>query len=90
LGGGCCANLPRNVKLAAIPRLYRRAILIYLGTIVVPAVLLVYLGINTFELQRQNLARLKEAKLAADLKAQTLAAAESVFAGERHRIAQYC
>jgi tetratricopeptide (TPR) repeat protein len=86
---GLCVNLPRNVKLAAIPRLYRRAILIYLGTIVVPAVLLLYLGINTFELQRQNLARLKEAKLAADLRVQTLAAAESVFAGQRHVIAQH-
>ncbi len=77
------------MKLPAIPRLYRRAIFIYLGTIVVPAILLVYLGIHTFELQRQNLAALREEKLAADLKSETLAAAESVFSGETHAIEQY-
>ena len=77
------------MKLPAIPRLYRRAIFIYLGTIVVPASVLVYLGVHTFELQRQNLAKLKEEKLEADVRAQTLAVAESVFSGETHPVAQY-
>ena len=38
------------MTLWAVPRLYRRAILIYLGTLVAPMAALVWLGIESLEL----------------------------------------
>jgi len=57
------------MKLWDVPRLYRRAILIYIVTIVAPACGLVWLGIQSFERQRQALATLTAEKLAAELEA---------------------
>src|ERR1700688_1330940 len=48
-------------------RLYRRAILIYIVSIVTPACVLLWLGIQSFERQRQALASLAAEKLEAEL-----------------------
>ncbi len=55
------------MKLWEVPRLYRRAILIYVATIVAPACGLVWLGVQSFERQRQALATLTEEKLKAGM-----------------------
>ena len=64
------------MKLWGVPRLYRRAILIYTATIVVPACGLVWLGVQSFERQRQALATLTAEKLAAEMEAVLHTAAE--------------
>jgi len=79
----------RKMKLFRVSGLGRRTILIYIVTIVVPAGILLYLGIKTFELQRRNLATLKAEKVDVDVKEETLKASEVVFAGGTHPIAQY-
>jgi signal transduction histidine kinase len=67
----------------------RRTIAIYVVTIVIPACVLLYLGITTFRQQSRNLAALRAEKLASDLKEKSFAAAEAVFSGQTHPIAQY-
>jgi hypothetical protein len=36
-----------------VPRIYRRGIVIYVATIIVPALALLFLGVRSFELQRR-------------------------------------
>jgi hypothetical protein len=68
---------------------YRRAIPIYLGTIVVPVGVLLWLGLQSFEWQRQALETLTVEKLEAAVERQTLAAAAQAFSDRAHPIAQY-
>jgi len=76
------------IDLRDFPRLYRRAILIYAGTIVVPACGLLWLGIQSFERQRQALASLTAEKLATELEKRTHAAAVAALTTGRHPVAQ--
>src|ERR1700722_11656314 len=75
------------MKLSEVPRLYRRAILIYILTIVTPACGLLWLGIQSFERQRQALATLTAEKLAAETEAHMRNAAEEALARHDHPIA---
>ena len=77
------------MKLGEVPRLYRRAILIYIVTIVTPACGLLWLGIQSFERQRQALAALAAEKLAAESEARMRTAAEEALARHDHPIARY-
>ncbi len=70
------------------PRLYRRAILLYLGTIVAPVCGLLWLGLQSFERQRQALDTLTAEKLETELQARTTAAAGQAFADKAHPIAR--
>ena len=74
------------MTLWAMPRLYRRAILIYLGTIAAPMAALVWLGIESLERQGEVLRAQTEARLAQELTARTEAAARAAFADSRHPI----
>jgi signal transduction histidine kinase len=62
------------MKLREVPGLYRRAILIYVVTIVTPVCVLLWLGIQSFERQRQALANLAAEKLEAELESRMRAA----------------
>lgn len=77
------------MKLWDIPRLYRRAILIYVATIVAPACGLVWLGVQSFERQRQALATLTAEKLAAEVEAELHKAAERALTLHSHPAAKY-
>lgn len=83
---------PRQMKLQVSP-LSRRAILIYIGiyigTIVAPACALLWLGIQSFERQRQALATLTAEKLAAELESRSHAAAKAAFSDRNHPIAKH-
>jgi len=72
-----------------VPRLYRRAILIYIVTIVAPACGLLWLGVQSFERQHQALATLAAEKLGAELERVMRTAAENALAGHAEPIAQY-
>ncbi|MEX2273376.1 MAG: ATP-binding protein [Vicinamibacterales bacterium] len=72
-----------------IPRLYRRAILIYFLTIVVPVCALLWLGIQSFNRQRQALATLTAEKLAAAVEARTAEAAARALQDRVHPIAEH-
>jgi signal transduction histidine kinase len=69
--------------------MYRRAILIYVAAIVLPAGALLWLGIQSFERQRRALATLAAEKLAATTESRMRDAAQSIFAGKQHPEAQY-
>ncbi len=77
------------MRLQEIRHLYRRAILIYAVTIVLPAAALVVLGVYSFELLRQNLSDLQAKNLDNELKAATEDAARKAFADGAHPVAQY-
>ena len=77
------------MQFRGIPRLYRRAVLIYLGTIAAPVCGLLWLGVQSFERQRQSLAALTAEKLAVALESSTLAAARDAFEQTSHPIARY-
>ena len=77
------------MKLGEVPRLYRRAILIYIVAIVAPACGLLWLGIQSFERQRQALATLASEKLKAESEARMRIAAEEALARRHHPIAKY-
>jgi signal transduction histidine kinase len=77
------------MKVGEVPRLYRRAILIYIVTIVTPACGLLWLGIQSFERQRQALATLTAEKLAAETEAHMRNAAEEALSRHDHPIASY-
>ena len=77
------------MKLWDVPRLYRRAILIYVATIVAPACGLVWLGVQSFERQRQALATLTAEKLAAEMEAVLHTAAERALTLHSHPAAKY-
>jgi hypothetical protein len=69
--------------------MYRRALLIYVVTIVLPAGALLWLGIQSFERQRHALATLTAEKVAATVESRLLEAARSVFDGKPHPATQY-
>jgi len=77
------------MKLWDVPRLYRRAILIYVATIVAPACGLVWLGVQSFERQRQALATLTAEKLKAEMEAVLHTAAERALTLHSHPAAKY-
>jgi len=74
--------------LDTIPRLSRRALLIYVSTIVAPVCALLWLGLQSFERQRQSLQSLTRDKLAADVDADARRAAAQAFADGKHPIAR--
>ncbi len=67
--------------------LHRRAVLIYLGTIVAPVCGLLWLGLLSFERQRQALASLTAEKLATELESRTQKAAEEALGSGIHPVA---
>jgi signal transduction histidine kinase len=69
--------------------MYRRALLIYAATIVLPAGVLLWLGIQSFERQRHALATLAAEKLAVTIESRLREAAAAVFSGKQHPAAQY-
>jgi signal transduction histidine kinase len=70
-------------------RLYRRAIVIYIVTIVLPAAVLVWLGTRAFETQRQNLEKLRMERFADSLKTAMREAGQKALADGVHPIARY-
>src|SRR5947208_2729600 len=77
------------MKFWDVPRLYRRAIVIYIVTILVPASGLVWLGVQSFERQRQALATLTAEKLATEMQAVLHTAAERALTLRSHPAAKY-
>jgi signal transduction histidine kinase len=69
-----------------IPRRHRRAILIYILTIVVPVGVLLWLGVESFERQREALTTLTAEKLTATIEARTREAADEAFRSPSHPI----
>ena len=65
------------------------ALVIYAATIVLPAGVLLWLGIQSFERQRHALASLAAEKLAATIEKRLRDAAAAVLAGRQHPAAQY-
>jgi hypothetical protein len=72
-----------------ISRSSRRALLIYLGTIIVPVCVLLWLGIQSFERQREALATLTAERIASATEARTREAAESAFRDPSHPLIQH-
>ncbi len=70
-------------------RLHGRAILVYLGTIVVPVCALVWLAVQSFERQREALNRLADDRLNAEVDAAAREAAASAFDDPAHPIVKY-
>lgn len=62
-----------------IPRRYRRAILIYLITIIIPVGVLLWMGVKSFERQREALATLTAEKLAAAIDVRKRQAAQAAL-----------
>ena len=77
------------MKLWDVPRLYRRAILIYIATIVAPACGLVWLGVQSFERQRQALVTLTAEKLAAKMESELHTVAERALTLHSDPAAKY-
>jgi signal transduction histidine kinase len=73
--------------LTGFPRFARRAMLIYLATVVVPVGALLWLGLQSFERQRQAVHTLTEEKLTAAMDAEAAAAAAAAFGDRRQPIA---
>jgi signal transduction histidine kinase len=73
--------------LAAFPRLARRATLIYLATIVVPVAALLWLGLQSFERQRQAVETLRADKIATAVDREARTAAAEAVASRAHPIA---
>ncbi len=72
-----------------IPRSYRRAILIYLLTIVLPVCILLWLGIRSFDRQREAVATLTAEKLTVAVDTGTREAAALAFQDPLHPIATH-
>ena len=66
-----------------------KIILIYIGTIVAPAAALMWLGIQSFERQREALATLTAEKLTSEIERRSRSAAEAAFENDHHPIAKY-
>ena len=66
----------------------RRAILIYVFTIVVPACVLLGMGVQSFQRQRQAVETLTAEKLARELETRTHEAAEMAFTQRSHPVAK--
>src|SRR5215470_15133005 len=77
------------MKLPQIATVYRRALLIYACAIVLPAAVLVWLGIQSFERQRQALITLTAEKLSNELEQRTKSAAEAAFTVPNQPIAKF-
>jgi signal transduction histidine kinase len=73
----------------AVRRLHTRAILVYLGTIVVPVCALVWLGLQSFERQREALNRLAEDRFRAELAGAARAEAAAALGDPGHPIVTY-
>lgn len=86
---GACANLRRKTMFWKAPRLFRRTLFIFLGAIVAPALALLWLGLQSFDRQRQALTALTAEKLATELENRTRIAAEGAFGGSTGEIAKY-
>src|SRR6516164_7520250 len=71
------------------PQVYRRSILIYVAAIVAPAAVLLWLGIQTFERQREAYMVLAREKLSAELESRTRTAVVAAFADHHAAIAKY-
>ena len=69
--------------------LFRRAIWIYLGTIVLPVGALIWLGLQSFDRQRQALATLTAEKLETAVESSTMSAAGAAFSDRSHPIVRY-
>jgi signal transduction histidine kinase len=65
-----------------------KLVLIYLGTIVIPAGVLMWLGAQSFERQRQALAALTAEKLSTEMQKQLRQTAEGAFIDREHPIAK--
>jgi signal transduction histidine kinase len=72
-----------------VPRPYRRALLIYVATIVLPTCALVGLGVQSFRRQDDDLSRLRAEKLVFELERRTLDAATKAFDDPRHPLVRY-
>ena len=68
---------------------HRRAILIYAVTVVAPCLVLLWLGVRSFERQRQALATLQAEKLSQETEKALQSAAEIALAKPPHPAAQY-
>jgi signal transduction histidine kinase len=68
---------------------YRRAIPIYLATIILPVAALLWLGLESFERQRQSLLALTAEKLQVAVEAETRNAARTAFLDRPQPIAKY-
>jgi signal transduction histidine kinase len=78
-----------GLSSSRIPRRHRRAILIYLVTIVFPVCVLLWLGVRSFDRQRQALATLTAEKLDAAIDTRTRAAAALALQDQAHPIATH-
>lgn len=72
-----------------VPRFFRRALLLYVATIVVPTGVLVWLGVQSFERQEQAFQRLHEERLREEIAKRTGAAAAAALADAAHPLAQH-
>src|SRR5688572_29119580 len=70
----------------AVPRLYRRAILVYFLAIVAPVAAFVWLGIQTVAAQRAIILEQAQKEAAQELAAATEAAAKAAFSLPEHPI----
>ena len=78
------------MRLRALNLLFHRTLVIYVAGIVIPATALLWLGIQSFERQRQALTTLQAEKVAAEVDARTRhAAASAVETGSRLPIVRH-
>jgi signal transduction histidine kinase len=68
---------------------YRRAVPLYVGTIVVPITVLLWLGVQSFERQQQAVATLTAEKLDAAVESETVAAATRALSDPPQPIAKF-
>jgi signal transduction histidine kinase len=72
-----------------VPRFFRRALLVYAATIVVPTGALVWLGVQSFARQAQALQQLHDERLREEIAKRTHAAAVAALADAAHPLAQH-
>jgi signal transduction histidine kinase len=77
------------MKSWAVPRLYRRAILVYLVAIVAPVAAFVWLGVQTLERQRTVIVAQANDAVARELESRITRAARAAFADLRHPIVRH-
>src|SRR5436190_21690704 len=74
--------------LHRIPRLYRRALLIYVAAIVAPVCALLWLGLQSFERQRQAVETLTREKFERHVDVEARAEAATAFTDRAHPMAR--
>jgi signal transduction histidine kinase len=79
----------QEARFKDVPRIYWRGIVIYIATIIVPALVLLVLGIRSFQLQRRALASLQAEKLEQEMESSMRSAAETALARHAHPMAEY-